>query len=289
VNASVVVTGSAGSVGRALICSLDGSGQLWRGIDVEDGPFTTHRADLVRDDLRPLLEGGATIVHCASLHAPHVGIVPDSDFYRVNVGGTERLLDAALAVGIKRVVFLSTTSVYGDALVDPVEASWVTEDLVPRPRDIYDITKLQAEQSVEAAHCRAMTTATLRLARCFPESWRTTVVNRLYRGLDIRDAVVGILAAVNNPLPSYYKVNVAGPRVFERTDCAELRADAPSAIRRRLPHLEQAFHDQGWSLPKSIDRVYVSDLSRELLGYTPAHGVHSALAPDPSELPHEPS
>jgi nucleoside-diphosphate-sugar epimerase len=52
------------------------------------------------------------------------------------------LLEAALENGAKRFVYTSTTSLYGHAMVSPEKAVWVTERLVPQPRDIYDVTKI---------------------------------------------------------------------------------------------------------------------------------------------------
>ena len=65
-------------------------------------------------------------------------------------------------------------------------AVWVDEQLEPQPRDIYDQTKLEAEQLVASAG-GSMTVTTLRMSRCFPEAAELMAWYRLYRGVDRRD------------------------------------------------------------------------------------------------------
>lgn len=234
------------------------------------------------DDIDPVLPGADALVHCAALHAPHVGVASGADFVRVNVTGTERIVKAAQSAGVPRLVLISSTSVYGHALVDPDRAVWVDEELTPEPRDIYDTTKLEAEDIVAAAHSGALSTATLRLGRCFPEDWRLVVLNRLYRGLDIRDAVAGIVAAATTAeCNEHHLLNLSGPRVFQPDDAAPLRADAPEVLRRVVPEVVAEFARRHWALPESIDRIHVSDRAQRVLAWTPTNGVQSALADPP--------
>ena len=75
-------------------------------------------------------------------------------FIDTNISGTLNLLEAAVAHGVKSFIFTSTTSTYGHALrPDPaLPAAWVTEDLVPIPKNIYGITKLAAENLCKLMH-----------------------------------------------------------------------------------------------------------------------------------------
>jgi UDP-glucose 4-epimerase len=97
------------------------------------------------------------VVQAAALHAPHVGRVDEREFRGVNVGATEALLEEAERVGVRRIVYISSTSVYGHALVPVDQAVWVHEGLEPRPRDIYDETKLAAERLVESTSTPSVT------------------------------------------------------------------------------------------------------------------------------------
>ncbi len=208
-----MITGTSGRVGSALAASSAPDGERIVGVDRQPGPFTTVVGDLSSIGLSPAIANCDTLIHCAALHAPHLADHSRADFVAANVTATERLCDAAHEAGVFRLVFISTTSVYGHALKDEAAAAWVTEDLKPGPRDIYDETKLLAEQVVEKAHNANLTTTTLRLARCYPETPRDTVVNRLYRGLDMRDAVRGISAAAQliSPVITYSTLPV--PRI----------------------------------------------------------------------------
>jgi UDP-glucose 4-epimerase len=85
------------------------------------------------------------IIHVASLDQLHIATCSEQVFIETNVLGTLTLLEAAAQVGIRRFVYASSTLLHGQAIVSHRQAVWVTEDLVPRPRDIYDRTKIIAE------------------------------------------------------------------------------------------------------------------------------------------------
>lgn len=275
-----MITGTSGRVGSALAAALAAQGVRIVGVDRQPGPLTTVVGNLASIDLAPVIAECDTVIHCAALHAPHLAEHSRADFVAANVKATERVCDAAREAGAARLVFISTTSVYGHALDGDDAAAWVTEDLKPEPRDIYDETKLVAEQVVASVHSTDLTTITLRLARCFPETHRDTVVNRLYRGLDMRDAVSGISAAAQSDLTGHHVLNLAGPRVFKRSDVAELKTGAALVIDRRVPWLRKRFEKRSWEFPSSIDRVYVSDAARDIIGYEPALGMEESIDDD---------
>ncbi|WP_246719835.1 NAD-dependent epimerase/dehydratase family protein [Rhizobium sp. BK181] len=78
------------------------------------------------------LDGADAIIHSAALHAPHVGVVPDEEFQRINVAGTERIARAALAAGVRRFVFTSMTALYGHS-VSSSSCSWIDEATTHQP------------------------------------------------------------------------------------------------------------------------------------------------------------
>ena len=75
-------------------------------------------------------------------------------FVDTNVTGTLNLLEEAVAAGVGRFVFTSTTSAFGRALVPPpgAPAAWITEDVGPVPKNIYGVTKTAAEDLCELVH-----------------------------------------------------------------------------------------------------------------------------------------
>ncbi len=103
--------------------------------------FRFEEIDLIEADLRPLLADVDIIFHLAGQPG-----VRDSwgerfvGYIRNNVQATERLLQAAVGSDIRRFVYAGSSSVYGDA----PEMPW-HEEVCPRPRSPYAITKLAAE------------------------------------------------------------------------------------------------------------------------------------------------
>lgn len=245
-----------------------------RGVDRVPGCWTSVIGDL-RD--RPVrlaaLQSADVLVHTAALHAPHVGRLADAEFRAVNVGVTAGLLDDAASLGTLRVLYISSTSVYGHALVPTDRAVWVDEQLTPLPRDIYDETKLAAEELVAAC---TLSSVTLRIARCFPEPLPVRARHLLHRAVDVADvAAAGVLAMAHSNVTGRF--NISGPHPFRREDCLALSHDAGAVLAKRVPDVFQAFRDQGWSVPDRLDRVYDSTAARSAFGYRPVRGVRQLL------------
>jgi UDP-glucose 4-epimerase len=274
----VVVTGASGRVGAAVAGALTAAGFDVRGVDRAPSRWTALVGDL-RDAAvrRAAVSGAGVVVHAAALHAPHVGLVPDADFEAVNVGATEALLRDAERGAVRRVVYISSTSVYGHALVPADRAVWVDESLRPCPRDIYDRTKLAAEHLVTSA---AVTSAVLRIARCFPEPAPVLATRLLHRSVGLDDVAAAVVSAVTRETVTG-TFTIAGRYPFTRADCLALYRDAAAVITARAPAVAAAFRDRGWPLPDRLDRVYDSTAAREALGYRPEHDVLSFLATAP--------
>lgn len=279
----ILVSGAAGLIGSGVAARLAAEHDVL-GLDLRPARYVQivgDCADVAR--WRQQLGRIDAVVHTAALHAPHVGQRSDSDFRRTNVEATSRLLDFALGAGASHFVFTSTTSLYGHALGPNDEAVWVDETLKPQPRDIYDETKLEAEQLVAAAG-NAMIVTSLRMSRCFPEPADVMAWYRLHRGIDRRDvAEAHALALRRSGPPATYVISSATP--FVREDCAKLRQDARAAIERRCPGLVGQMVARGWPPPQSIDRVYDCSFAGRELGFRPSHGIQSCLAGDWDPLP----
>lgn len=268
----ILITGSSGRLGAAIAQLLAINHEPF-GIDVMPGPWTQHVASITdRSLVGKLMKGMDAVIHIASLHQPHVATHSPQQFLSVNVTGTLNLLEAAAQNSVQRFVYTSTTSLYGHALVPQNKAVWVTEDLLPRPRDIYDHTKITAERLCRyfALH-RGLPTICLRVARFFPESPQIQLLHRLYRGVDVRDVAVAHLLAVINQTISFDCMNISALSPFLESDTPMLLRDATSVIHMRAPELESLFACRGWKLPTRIDRVYVIERARRQLRYNPAH------------------
>jgi nucleoside-diphosphate-sugar epimerase len=276
----VVVTGASGRVGRAIHARLVADGHAVLGFDRSPSSTAERIADLGDvAALRAALAGADAVVHSAALHAPHVGVLPDAEFRRINVDGTRALLDAAAAGGVRRIVLTSTTALYGTAAEGVDAAAWIDEDTVPQPQTIYHHTKLAAESLLrEAALQGGPVLRVLRMSRCFPEPAPAMAVLRLQRGVDARDVAQAHALALAHDGPAAATFVVSGATPFRREDAVLLARDAAAAIRLRAPALAEAFAVRGWPLPAAIDRVYDSGRAIATLGWRPRHGFEAVLA-----------
>lgn len=274
----VLITGSSGSIGAAVAQALP-TGTQKIGLDLVAGAYTTHQGD-VGDSrlLRRLMPGVDVVFHIAALHAPHVGRRSEADFRRVNVDATAALLEAALAAKVRRFVLTSTTSVYGCTTRVKSEAIWVTEELPPYPEDVYDVTKLGAEDLCRRASRPDFTVVVLRVARSFPEPPYVMAFYRLYRGVDLRDTARAHLLAAGATLKPYSVFNISADSPFLKSDCQLLLTDPWKVIDQRATGLRRAFEERRWPLPQRIDRVYVIEKAKRELGYQPAYGATALLS-----------
>src|SRR3954471_5759515 len=148
----VLITGSAGHLGEALVRTLGERGHEVTGLDIIPSSCTTRVGSVTdRTLVRQLMTGVDAVLHAATLHKPHVGTHSQQAFVDTNVTGTLTLLEAAHAAGVRSFVFTSTTSTFGSAMTPKpgAPAVWVTEDVRPVPKNIYGVTKVAAEDLCE--------------------------------------------------------------------------------------------------------------------------------------------
>ena len=145
----IAVTGTSGRIGRAIHFKLCQEHEVV-GIDRTVSSATTHLGEIDNYGLlTKAFTGVEAVVHTAALHAPHVGVFEDSEFFRINVDDTKNVFRAAIDCGVRILVFTSTTALYGFAAQHPDRAAWLNETTIPKPRSIYHRTKLEAEQFLE--------------------------------------------------------------------------------------------------------------------------------------------
>jgi UDP-glucose 4-epimerase len=291
----ILVTGSSGHLGEALMRSLPPLGHAVVGIDTVAGPFATHRGSIVdRDFVRRCMAGVEVVLHAATLHKPHVATHPHQDFIDTNITGTLNLLEAAVEASVGRFVFTSTTSVFGDALVPPpgAPAAWITEDVRPIPKNIYGVTKAAAEDLCQLFHRNhGLPVIVLRTSRFFPETdddkaARDAFANAnlkaneyLHRRVDLEDVVgAHLLAMERAPELGFRRYIISAPPPFSPGDMAALRTDAPAVVRRRIPQYEAQYTQRGWRMTPGIDRVYVSARACRELGWKPRMDFHRIVA-----------
>ena len=290
----ILVTGSAGHLGEALVRVLGADGEDVAGLDVLESPYTSVVGSVAdRECVRRALDGVDAVLHAATLHKPHVGSHRRQEFVETNITGTLTLLEEAVAAGVGRFVFTSTTSAFGRALTPPpgAPAGWIDETVRPVPRNIYGVTKTAAEDLCELVHRdHGLPCLILRTSRFFPEAddnddvrgsyedLNLKVNELLYRRADIADVVSAHRVALERaPSIGFGRYIVTATTPFTRDDVAELRTDAPAVLRRRVPRYEEVYAARGWSMFPSLDRVYDNAKARTELGWQPRHDFGDAL------------
>lgn len=103
---------------------------------------------LYRDILNQAMKGMDGVFHFAALWLLHCHDFPRSAF-EVNIAGTFNVLEAAINNGVKRVVYSSSASVYGDALTEPM-----TEDHPHSNTNFYGATKIAGEHMAHSLYHR---------------------------------------------------------------------------------------------------------------------------------------
>jgi nucleoside-diphosphate-sugar epimerase len=274
---NLLVTGSSGPTGSAIAQRLRREARV-AGLDLQAGPETTTIGDIGDQELvRSLMRGVYAVVHTAALHVPHLAAFGEEEFRRVNVEGTRVLLGAAAAAGVSRFVLTSTTSVYGCSGRAGPPATWADESLTPRPSDVYDRTKLEAEELCRQCAGSGMSVVILRMTRCFPEPEPVMAFYRMYRGVDRRDVAEAHSLALHAAVTGSVTLNLSAASPFHREDLAALWDDPWEVIERRVPGVRAAFQRRGWPLPQRIDRVYPIDRAARVLGYQPRQGIARML------------
>ncbi len=285
---TVLVTGSSGTLGMPLCCSLAEHGYKVIAVDKNkpvDLPETIafHQADI--NDLGSLAPAFASVdvvVHTAALHGYHLPYYSPDTFFTNNVRGVFNVLTACLQQRVQKMIFTSSTSVYG-ASADPIDdqASWLDESTPLRWRevDIYDATKVLGEELCEQhAHEHNMEIIALRTTRFFYDDYLSYNIRKLYRGIDLRDVVQAHRLAVATSLGKGYHVyNIVAKSPFQRSDAAELVANARVVIERYYPGVTEFFAYRNWELPKSIGRVYDITKSERELDFLPRYNFDEFL------------
>jgi nucleoside-diphosphate-sugar epimerase len=152
-----LVTGAAGFVGSHLVEHLHTAGWDVAGVDCFSDYYDVRQKrsnvaaiqsvtsewldiDLNFSDLTPLLDDVDVVFHQAGQPGVRSSWAEFDSYVAQNVMVTHRLLEAARGTSLRRFVYASSSSVYGNALSYPTR-----EDTVPMPQSPYGVTKLAAE------------------------------------------------------------------------------------------------------------------------------------------------
>lgn len=194
--AKYLVTGGAGFIGSNIVAHLVAQGEPVRVLD----NFSTGRRvnlepflgaiELIEGELgnqetvSKAVKGVDYVLHQAALPSVPRSLENPRASHEANITGTLNLLLAARNEGVKRVVYASSSSVYGDSQVLPVKETFTTGPLSP-----YAVTKLAGEAYMRAFyHSYGLETVALRYFNVFgprqdPASQYAAVVPRFIKAL----------------------------------------------------------------------------------------------------------
>lgn len=293
---TILVTGAAGKVGGWVVRELAAHGGSVRVLDRRPLPeeLRGDGVSIVYADITDPIatlkaaEGCDAILHAAAIPDPHN--VTTSDLLRVNVLGTQNILDAARAHAIPRVVLISSIGALGFSFpTHPCLPDYLPVDVghPRRPQDIYGLSKLMNEESAAAATrlTPGLSTIVLRppavidLEHAKGRGWLGRMAeygagrrsNELWAYVDTRDLARACRLALQAPL--------TGHHVFW-TMADDVSADATprDLVARHLPDL----------LP-FVDNLtgrsfYDLTPTQAHLGFTPEHTWRAVLEQDAADV-----
>jgi len=284
----ILVTGSSGHLGEALMRVLREEGKEVHGIDILPSPYTDHTGSIadknfVRKNMRDITH----VLHTATLHKPHVATHQQQQFIDTNITGTLNLLDASVENGVRSFIFTSTTSTFGDALTPGPgsPAAWITEDVVPIPKNIYGVTKTAAEDLCRLFYRNhKLPCLVLKTSGFFPEEDDDPAIatsyadanakanEYLYRRVDAEDVVGAHLLAMDEaPRIGFGKYIISATTPFDQEHLWALRKNAHDVVKSLYADFENIYAALDWKMFPAISRVYVNKKAREELGWLPKY------------------
>ncbi len=306
----ILVTGAAGFIGSHLCERLCARGDNVVGLDnfdafypraVKDRNIAGLRADarftLVEGDLRDAATLAQAferaqpevVVHLAALAGVRPSLMDPARYADVNVTGTQRVVDAVRAAGARRLVFASSSSVYGLDSHPPFKES----DPCLKPVSPYASTKRSGELLLFTAHhLYSMDVTCLRFFTVFGPRQRPDLAihkfaRRIAAGQPIElygdgttsrdytfidDILDGVVAAIDQPAPepAYRIYNLGGSRPVPLAKLVDLLGAALGAKPVVTYGLEQ---------PGDMKRTLADlKLSNKELGYAPKISMEAGIA-----------
>lgn len=145
---AVLVTGAAGLIGGAVGRALEARGDEVVAVDRSASEDRVHIADLGEvHRLYELTEGVTAIVHCGAISGPMVAPHNPHLVVQSNIVGTANILELARVRKVRRVVFCSSVTAFGNT---PKGLELVPEDVVLAPTSVYGASKVAGEELVNA-------------------------------------------------------------------------------------------------------------------------------------------
>jgi nucleoside-diphosphate-sugar epimerase len=275
-----LITGATGFLGGALAHRLHSMGwdvtALGRNVtkldELEEVGLRALRADVSKkDEVLAALEGQEIVFHCAALPSPWGNF---EAFYQANVIGTRNVVQACLENKVKRLVYVSTPSLYFDydSRVGVKES-----DPLPKPISHYARTKLLAEEEIDKGFTNGLAVVSIRPRALFGEG-DTVIFPRLIPRL--RSGRLPILGDGENVVDLTYIQNVV--------DALLLCAESPASTLGKKYNISNGEPVKIWKLIERIcDELGYAHPQRKIT-YKTANAAASALELIYSLMPYSP-
>ena len=284
----IAITGSSGHLGEAICHQLKSKGIDFLGIDIKAGPYTKLVGSITNSSIvDKLLENVDYVIHTATLHKPHIVTHSEKAFIDTNITGTLTLLESCVQNAVKGIIYTSTTSTFGDVLnpKDNEPAIWVDEEVVPKPKNIYGVTKSAAEDLCQLYYRnKGLPCIVLKTSRFFMEEDDNRAMREqyddlnikanelLHRRVDIEDVVDAHLLALEKiETLGFEKFVISATSPFEKSDLARLHVNAEELVKEKFPDYEELYKSRYWKMFPKIGRVYVNKKARAMLGWNPKY------------------
>ncbi len=155
-----IITGGSGYFGSLLRDRLRAGGQDVRVFDLADAEDRPADVGFVPGDIRNAARVAEALTDCSTVYhcVAQVPLAKDKQlFHSVNVHGTENLLRAALAAKVDKVIYISSSAVFGVPQSNPV-----TEQTAPTPGEAYGAAKLAGETLCQRYACAGLDVTIIR-------------------------------------------------------------------------------------------------------------------------------
>ena len=291
----ILVTGAAGKIGSKVVLELAKHGHTVRALDRRPMPAEVRAAaEVVYADLTDPIailnaaQGCDAVAHIGAI--PNPNSLPPDEVLRLNVVGTQNILEAARAEGITKVVLTSSVGALGFSFpTHPCLPDYLPIDIAHprRPQDVYGLSKLMNEESAAAmTRLCGMTTIVIRppyvmdLDHAKQRGWLKHIPGRagdhydssFWSYIDVLDQARAFRLALESALTGHHVF-------YTMADDLVVNATAAALAERHFPQLLP-------DLPRLTGQTFFDLVpTRELLGFTAERTWGKALEKDQPEEP----